>query len=324
MKSFIKKIIKVLSNVILLFPAYYYDAKKYYKSAIYPFSKKYKTNEGAIIKLTHSIEKRISFENRDAAFGKQKAYRLLDMLEHANRNQISFNFPFDWATGTLHKYTELIQDNNEKKSFEERINRLTKFQNTQDISGGTFSVKREDVLTASQNNFFEFSLNRHSIRSFEAPADVQKIKKAIELAQKCPSTCNIQPIRTYLLNDKEKVQAALALQRGNRGFSEKIHQLIVITAKLSLYDGIRERNQCFVDGGIFALSLAYSLHYYGIGSCMLNWASTTNEELSLQSLAGIPKTERIILILPVGIIPENNLIPVSKRRPLDDVLKTLN
>lgn len=324
MKSFIKKILKVFGSVLLLFPAYCYDAKKYYIPAIYPFSKTYKTNEGAIIKLTHSIEKRISFENRDVAFGKQKALKLLDILELANKNQFVFKFPFDWALSTLHKYTELIKGKNEKKAFEERVTKLIQFQNIKNIHGGIFSFKREDILKASQNSFFEFSLNRHSIRNFEVPADVQKVKKAIELAQKCPSTCNIQPIRTYLSNNKEKIQAVLRLQRGNRGFSEKIYQLIVITSELTLYNGIRERNQCYIDGGIFALSLAYSLHFYGIGSCMLNWASTIKEDIELQKILEIPKTEKIILIMPIGIIPENNLIPVSKRRPIEKVFKVLN
>ena len=112
----------------------------------------------------------------------------------------------------------------------------------------------------------------------------------------------------------------LALQRGNTGFTEDIPQLLILTANLSLYNGYRERNQCFVDGGIFALSLVYSLHYYGIGSCMLNWAASQTEDRHIANIIKIRKSERVILVLAIGEIPPKVLVPISKRRNMSELL----
>ena len=45
-----------------------------------------------------------------------------------------------------------------------------------------------------------------------------------------------------------------------RGFKEYVPYLIIVTNDLSSWDNVNERNQCFIDGALFASTLIYALH----------------------------------------------------------------
>lgn len=325
----LKQAFMSIKGLVYTIMFYFFDAKKYYFSAIYPFSRDIKKFEGKIIKLTHSMEKRLSFENYDPSFGKEKAYNLLYLLEaYGNKPAIS-NIIGLWSIKTLEKFCHFFLKNDEKKFFKKRINQIklikkfTEFSGSNKINGGVKILPKEKIFSASKNNFEEFSQNRYSIRNFCGAGDNDKIKKAVSLALKCPSTCNIQPIKIYLIQQEQILKKILSLQRGNKGFSENIPQLIIITSNLSLYSGVRERNQCYIDGGIFALSLSYSLQYFGIASCMLNWASTISEEKKIKKMLKIPNNKVVILMMAIGRFPDKIVVPTSIRRHNDEVLSII-
>ncbi len=322
MFSIIKKCLSGLFRIIIAFYNYCYDASKFYWAVLYPF--KTTNYEGLVIKLAHAIEKRISFENISNNHGIKKAYSLLKIMKHLKKNDMLSNrFPFDWAVCSLHNFANTFLEGDEQAYFVNEINAIKeKFEEIK-CTGGTFEIHSDEIFKASQSQFDMFSLNRHSIRNYEKSVESEQIEKAVNLAKKCPSSCNLQSIRTYLIQDKNKISEILALQRGNRGFTEKIPQLIIISADLKLYSGIHERNQCYIDGGIFALSLTYALHFYKVGSCLLNWASSKKEDKSLRKILNIPKNEVIIVIMSVGRIPNKSSIPVSARRPTKSIFKII-
>ena len=46
---------------------------------------------------------------------------------------------------------------------------------------------------------------------------LESIEQAVELAKYAPSACNKQPVRIYVVFDKENVEKILDMQQGNRG-----------------------------------------------------------------------------------------------------------
>ncbi|WP_045217631.1 nitroreductase family protein [Desulfonatronovibrio magnus] len=328
MLSIAKNIYRLSFQSLKILMYYLNDAKKYYFSAIFP-RKKYRRIEGIIIKLTHSMEKRLSFENRDPSFGKEKAFKLISLLESGlkdSNSKVSSTIAC-WSISTLNEFSKTFMEKNEQIEFLKRLTSISKLLinhiNPTEIQGGIFELTRDEILTSSKDNYEYFSKNRHSIRNFAGPARIEIIKQSISLAQKCPSTCNIQPVRVYLTEDEKTLNSILSIQRGNKGFTEKIPQLLVFTADLSLYSGFRERNQCYVDGGIFSLSAAYALHFNGVGSCFLNWASSRKEDVRLREILNIPENEVVIVLLAIGNLSEKISIPLSKRRPMDEIFKVV-
>ena len=78
-----------------------------------------------------------------------------------------------------------------------------------------------------------------------------------------------------------------------------------------------ERYQGWVDGGMFAMSLAYGFHAEGLGAVMLNWSVTLRRDRELRALTGIPDSSLVITMIGFGNLPERLTVPVSQRKPLD-------
>ena len=326
MLTITKNFYRLLFQSLKIIAYYLSDAKKYYFAAAFP-REKFRKTEGRIIKLTHSMEKRLSFENRDPSFGKAKAFQLIALLEKELNARSVSNTIFCWSICTLKKFSKTFMENSESDEFLNRLsniyNALSSNINPNKIEGGVLEHTRDEISTAKKGDFEIFSRSRHSIRSFAGPVEITVIKKSVSLAQKCPSTCNIQPVRVYLVENKSTLNSILSIQRGNKGFTEKIPQLLILTADLSLYADFRERNQCYVDGGVFALSAAYALHFNGVGSCFLNWASSRKEDAQLHKILNIPENEVVVVLLAIGILPEKISIPMSKRRPTDEIFNVV-
>ncbi len=96
----------------------------------------------------------------------------------------------------------------------------------------------------------------------------------------------------------------LPLQGGNVGFGHLIKKLLIITADLCAFDGTHERNQGFIDGGMFAMSLLYSIQFHGLGACALNWARALETDLALRSEINIRESNVILMMIGVGHIPD--------------------
>ena len=57
-----------------------------------------------------------------------------------------------------------------------------------------------------------------------------------------------------------------------------------------------ERNQGWIDGGMFAMSLIYAFHALGIGTCCLNWAVDSRTDRTLRSVVSMPDHEAVIMM----------------------------
>lgn len=163
--------------------------------------------------------------------------------------------------------------------------------------------------------------SRHSLRNFVGTIDLNDIKKAISIAQNAPSACNRQPSRAHIINDHSICEQILEVQTGNRGFGLLADKLIVLTSDLNVFLGPRERNDVYVNGGIYAMNLLYALHHCKIGACALNWCSTPEQDMQLRKIISIRPSETVILIIACGNVPANFKIARSPRNDISTVIK---
>lgn len=193
------------------------------------------------------------------------------------------------------------------------------------VSGGTRAATREAFLKLGRGDFCELVKARRSIRNFAStPITEDVIAQAIELAQQSPSVCNRQSCKVHWTTERDKIDALLTLQNGNRGFGHLAQGLFIVTSDLSIFVGLEERNQAWIDGGLFSMSLLYALSYLGLGACPLNWCVTSDCDTNLRESIGIPDAERVIMMIAFGHLPETFDVAVSMRDPITSVLHRIS
>lgn len=167
-------------------------------------------------------------------------------------------------------------------------------------------------------SFFD---SRHSVRDFDVsrvPTQAE-IDEAVELARNTPSVCNRQGYRAHIFRDRELIEQMLGLQGGATGFSGSIPVLVVVTARRALFVGPLERNQRWVDGGLYAMTLVWALHAVGLATCMLNWAMAARTSEQLRKVAGIPTEEDIVVLIAIGHAAPGARVARSEKRSAEDL-----
>ena len=171
-------------------------------------------------------------------------------------------------------------------------------------------------------DFLGFMDARHSVRNYApVPVDPAVLRRATMAAQQTPSSCNRQTCRAYAFTERPALTRVLALHNGNRGFGDQLGGVFVVTSDLSHWNDVGERNQGFVDGGMFAMTLALALHAEGLGTVMLNWSAAREADVAMRRLVQIADNEIIITLIGFGHMREDFRVPVSRRKPVESVLR---
>lgn len=174
----------------------------------------------------------------------------------------------------------------------------------------------EDSLETIRHLF----ASRHSVRDFRPDIpDRRTLDAAVDLALTTPSVCNREPWRVHFFQN-DRVREILALQNGNLGFGHTVPCLAVVTVDTRLFAGSGERNQRWIDGGLFAMSLVLALQAHGLSTCMLNWSRHERDSEALRSTAGIEDPWDIIVLIAVGFGTEGHRVARSPRRERDEVV----
>jgi nitroreductase len=194
-----------------------------------------------------------------------------------------------------------------------------------DHPGGTRHVDRADLWAKSGIDFEAFVRTRHSVRNFTgAPVSPDAIRQAVSVALKSPRVCNRESRRVHIAFEPEQRARMLACQNGNRGFGHLAGAVLMITSDLSYFVDFGERNQCWIDGGLFAMTLAYALHAQGLGACMLNASNTHQRDARLRQALKLSENEVVIMFLAVGHLPPSLEVAASPTPQLDDVIKIVD
>lgn len=167
-----------------------------------------------------------------------------------------------------------------------------------------------------------FFITRHSVRDFSTDeVDMSTVEEAISLAIHSPSVCNREPWKVRVFDEKRSIASLLRHQNGSAGFRNCVPVLALVTVELGYFFGPGERNQAWIEGGIFASSLVWSLHALGLESCMLNLSVTNSAADALRDAAGVPASEVPIMFIAIGHGSRPHRYARSPRRALDEVLK---
>jgi nitroreductase len=187
--------------------------------------------------------------------------------------------------------------------------------------GGVHRLTARQVQESACRSLESFFRSRHSIRHFgRAAVPLETVEKAVSMAIFSPSVCNRGSWRVHVYSQPGDKAAVLAHQSGNRGFGDQAAHVLVVTSDLQSFASPGERNQCWVDGGMFAMSLVYALHSLGVGTCCLNFCVERRTEVALRACAGIPDSEAVIMMIAVGSLPDEFAVAQSPRRSLGEVL----
>jgi nitroreductase len=146
------------------------------------------------------------------------------------------------------------------------------------------------------------------------------VERAVTLAQKSPSVCNRQAWKVHVITAEDEKRKVLDLQNGSRGFGDQANKVLIVTVELGNFLTVGERNQGWVDGGMFAMSLVYALHSLGLGTCCLNWAVRHERDRQLKHEVDISNSESIIMMIAVGHLPDEFPVAQATRRNVKGML----
>lgn len=309
---------------------YEYDMAKYVK-----YSSTVKLNPDAaaikafLVEVEHALEKGLSIESTHEAFGESKvrtviyAVKELERLGHTDEATVA-------ARQCLQQYVELhISRHWTLPSDLEPLLRGFLAEAPTKTSGiaqrgGTIPLTKAHVQTATNFDYERFVYSRYSTRHYTGePVSHEVVRKAVKLAIKTPRVCNREARRVYVALDPEIRSKLLQFHHGHAGFGHKLGALFVITADIREYAHIGERNQGWIDGGMFAMSLCFALHSQGLGTCMMNWSEPHDHDQRLRKTFSIPENEIVITFLGAGHIPEKIEVASSISPSVDDILSEI-
>jgi nitroreductase len=320
--------IKCILAYSRLINVYFYDINRYFKLSDYYFNDNENRCMMRIIHRYHPIEKGLTMSEMRPGFGVENINLLLKdcvlfrekyLIEASKYKSASFQHYYQ-ALGILQEYLEVHNKLNyelDYKLVEDIKCLITDSNNTPKIK--QINTTSEKYFEHSNAPFPLFAKSRYSLRNFKGSVSIDNIIKAIDIAQKTPSACNRQPARVHIIDNENLKNRILELQGGNRGFGHQVDKLIIITSELVGYRDISERNNVYVDGGMFAMSLLYSLHSYKIGSCPLNWCASTENDIQLRKLVSFPNSQTVILMIACGAVPENFKLAYSLRSSVESI-----
>lgn len=266
----------------------------------------------SIYKGYHGVEKGLSLTEPRPNFGLALISMLTEKLSQYSKRHDPSGVPP--AVSALKSYRAF---NAAHEIVNERLDRFLHGL-PDDGTGGIWSTRREEIEAATRAVGPEFFWSRHSVRQYsDKPVSMDLIRQSVDMARKTPTVCNRQGTRVHLFED---AQEALCWQPGNRGFGHLASRALVVTADLQAFSGSGERNQPFVDGGMFAMSILYALHALGLGACPLAWSMRPSRDRDMRRALNIPESEIVIMMISVGHLPDALDVARSHRRPLEHFL----
>ena len=319
----LQKIRRYLGTIKQTLWVYFYDMKGFLKYSM--VQNPYKTQQrllGLIVARYHVVEKGLTMPNMRPGFGFENIMSLIDLCQiYTKKFDVSESL-FISAIESLKEY----KDVHEKLSFQlnqELESKLSDLfsQHSLRLSGCVQKpLTKETFIGESQSNFLKFAHSRCSVRNYtDEEISPLEIRQVVELAQTAPTACNRQPIRVHVVG-KDKLNAVLSLQNGNRGFGDRANKLLIVSVDRSSYLNALEHNCVYVDGGIYVMNLLYALHYYHIGACTLNWSVTPDTDQELKRLLAIDKTEAVVALIAIGHVPQEFKVAASHRVNVSSIM----
>ncbi|WP_252350149.1 nitroreductase family protein [Gluconobacter cerinus] len=278
-----------------------------------------------LVSAYHSLEKGLAMEVPKAGFGLRKIRPVLAAIA-ALENSGAASVATRGARGCMRAYVQYHDDRGLPLpvEVEAELRAFVAGMVAVDYPGGSITLNRKEIEEATNFDYDRFIQTRCSVRHFTGESvSPEEVKKAVQRAIKTPRTCNREMRRVYAAYDPELRNDLLSYHNGNRGFGHKLGAVLVVTVDLREFDMIGERNQGWIDGGLFAMSLVYALHAGRLGTCMLNWSEDCVRDQRVRDAFQIPDHEIIITFVGVGHLPDSFEVAASPAPSADEVLSII-
>lgn len=309
-----------------LLPNYFYDGKRFAGASALGAAPRNETQYAALVTMAyHQIEKGLSLPEPRHFFGQEPLRKLFALLDRFGET-----YKASQATVAALHALQTYVDWHRQRALSAPIVEDTevRLQRLQQRLGLAPDSAHQAVLWADRPPLpiepalrEQFLTGRRSIRDYAAEdVPLPMIEEAVRLALHTPSVCNRQGWQVRCLHDPETIARALRHQNGNRGFGHTVNRLLVVTAKLGAFVYAGERNQCWIDGGLFSMSLMLALHGLGLASCPLNWNHEAPTDQAFRRQFGVPDDEVVIMFIAVGHYKPGYSICASPRLPVSSVL----
>jgi len=170
------------------------------------------------------------------------------------------------------------------------------------------------VLSSVENPVLRAIKERRSVNRFkpdEVPQD--KLEAILEAGRAAPSWTNTQPWKFIVVKDPEtrRKLAEIALTITGVGIKEAPVTIVVaVDPKADPYHHVE-------DGAAATQNMSLAAHGLGLGSFWVGVLEKGASADRVKKLLGIPKSHRVISILPVGV-PALTL--TKTRKPLSEIV----
>ena len=276
----------------------------------------------------HRLEKGLSHVNFRCGFGKgvlSEISRRMVLLEKADTSYET-NHLYQKGLSVLHEYQHRHDDVNYdltsvKAMFPEHIwASALNCEPDASSEAGSFIINSSTKADNLSKGFVQLAQNRYSVREYsDKPVSQELLDKGYELSMKTPSVCNRQATRRYQITDPEKIKAVLKIQGGFNGY-DMPPVLLLVTSDIRAFMNYGERNEPFVDGGLFSMSLLYALEAYGLAACPLNAMFSLSQDRQTRELLHMPDYEFPVMYIAVGNFPESVPVCRSARRSPESIV----
>lgn len=319
--------LKVLKMFLSLFFCYVSDGIRFLRgSGLINVEYNKATMQGHILRISHALEKGMALPNPRAGYGKQKANELIEFITLYYER---FGVDDVLMIGLSSINSLMIAHLSDDLADGELIDKLKKLQEitcTKNELITKVKAGRRKVLKAELQGFLPkgpeaFFLSRSSVRQYsDEPVLVDELMRAVGIANKTPSVCNRQTCKVRIYQNKKAIEDVLSYQDGNSGFGNSASAVLVVTSDMAGFYKSGERNQGYIDGGLFSMSLVYALHSLGLGTCMLNWSQGYRSDKKFRMVADIPNNEIVIMMIAVGNLKDEYFVAESPRRYLGSIV----
>jgi len=319
----LKDLLRPSRDVIFAFMGFMYDFFRFFKYAGWRGIKELDKIDYKAVKIYHRLEKSLSFKNRNRSSGWGAAKDFMRLLENKGLNSEERGYQEIIGIKVLHDFLLSTDAKGQDRTHLEKFLKT----NASLVSkiGGVLESSAEKMASGKLDNPEQFFLTRYSVRDFkEDPVPKDLIYRTLQLAMKTPSVCNRQAWHVYHLDRRSSIDRALSLQNGNRGFGHEVPCLIVITSDLKAFDTAGERNQHWIDGGMFSMSIVMALHALGLASCCLNWSKGPVDDIKFRKLINIEDSHSIMMMLAVGYASDDLKVCYSARKPIENIYTHLD
>lgn len=315
MRTFKEKVASWLLSLREYYKEYIFFNKYNMRSAENTFTVGYH-----LMLLGHSLEKGMSIKNPRVGFGNEKAIQLV--REAKNYIQLGGTTEDDFFYINyliLSKWFDYYQLNEWKMKFQDEIEDfISEYKNVKNMGlvAGSMVKTREELVLKDSFNYLEFLKGRHTVRDYSEEIISDKdFEYCLQCAMLTPSACNRQMVSVTFVRSHDKRAYITKQLQGTTGLNIQNAQYFVIaysTSSLSFYG---ERNQGFLNAGLFAMNFINALHSRGIGTCPLQYNPPISEEIKLKKACGLSEDKRIALVIAAGYYPqEGAMITASLRR----------